>query len=368
MTNKIKLLTIILIIAAAVFTSCGAGISDRLTSAEVEAYEDYIMSSYFILRGDASLPESRAAWDYTAEILLPADGQTKTATSNNYPEKGQSTTVTISRDASWEAGVYKVVNFTTYPKRDSIISTTESYYIKDGGDGYLVKDIGGGFYSSDPICDLSGTVNSLARIEFKTIYADGTERDEVIIATKDPTGGSVSYADFDINSPLVFPVEGDTSTWGGGTLAADEWSPAADAGAVWSSMIAYNQTVAFDFLFWNFSSQIIGVRYYTENSAGLRTSVTYERVIGITTALAQYIDWSDKLFNGRNKDYIGTAEGTTYTETVIRTSIDANLKKTIKTSSQVYDEAGAGIVNFTANYAEDENGVVTSSGAPVAVY
>lgn len=370
MTNKLKILPILLIIAAALFTSCGAGVSDRLTDAEVEAYENYIMSSYFMLRGDSSIDESRAAWDYTETVLFPTSATPTSATSKNYPEKGQSTTVTISTDESYGTNVYKVVNVTTYPNHDAITSTTETYYVKDtNSDGTYDATV-------DQICTSAGTADPLAREMFKTVYDDGTERDETIIANRDSTSGSygtVHYAEFDIDGPLVFPNTEDPLTLGGGTFntGGTEWSPGTTTDlSAWSSMVAYDQTIEYDFLFWTFSNHVIGTRYYTEDGTA-NTSVTYERVIATITAnetFGDYTIWSSKLFKGRNKDYQDTAEGTVYTETVIRTRIEGNKWKQVKSSSQVYNEAGASVVTFNATYAEDENGVVTSSGAPVAVY
>jgi hypothetical protein len=376
MTNKQKILPVLLILAAAlIFSSCGEGITDRLSADEVEAYEDYALSSYFLLRGDSSIPASRATWDYTAEIQLPDDGGTTTATVDNYPEKGQSTTVTITRDASWDDKVYKVVNVTTYPKQDSITSTTESYYIlDDNNDGYLVQenDDDVGTYSSDPICDEDGTINPLYRESFVTVYDNGLERNETVIATLDSTDGDygeVKYADFDISGPLVFPETDDPDTWGDGTLDGDEWSPTPDTDATWSSMVAYNQEIEYKFRSWSYTYSIVGVRYYTENSEDLRTSVSYER--GIATLsndvdLSEYSGWENRLYKGRNR-ISDSEDETVYIETVIRTSAEGATNKKVKTKSFLYDQTGASVVTFAANY-EDEDGVVTSSGAPVATY
>ena len=360
-----------LIVTAVLATSCGEGSTDRLTAAEVAAYQNYIMSSYYMARGDEALPESRAAWDYTETITLPGDDETtEPVTSRNYPEKGQKTTVTITRDGSWAADVYKVVNVTEYPKQDSITSTTESYYIKDYPSGSP-----DGIYDAgvDPICKETGTLDPLERIEFTTVFDDKTKRKEIIESVY-PT---VSFDEFDIDGPLVFPVSNDSNTWGGGTFNedGDEWTPGstpAEVNTNWSSVVSYDQTMDESNYFWTKTTRIIGIRYYTEqDDSDIRTSVTYERTIETTSETEDLSDFAiliKKLFQGRNEDFANTTEGTTYTETVIRTRIEGNKKKKVNSESRVYDEGGQTIVTFIAKFAEDENGLVTSSGAPVVVY
>ena len=373
--KKIILIMLAATAAAAILTSCGEGTTSRLTAAEVEDYEEYIMSSYFIERGDAALPESRTAWDYTYELQYPAAGGTTTATSNNYPEKGQRTTVTITPVEAL-ADVYKVVNLTTYDRRNSIDHTTESYYVKDtNSDGYLTKAIGDGTYATDPICDADGNENSLYRSEFTTVFDDGTERNETIYANSNADGGSVSYAMFDIDDPLVFPNPDESSTLGGGQFNGDntEWSPGTGA-ADWSSMVTYDQSIKYDLWIWTYTKHMIGVRYYTEQTVStkkVKTSVAYERTIATladSTDVGVYGEWFQRFFSVRNTSDTGSADNTTYTETVIRKRIEGSKKTQINSQSNVYDQTGASIVTFTANYETDDDGVVLSSGAPVAAY
>ncbi|MDC7226531.1 MAG: hypothetical protein PQJ61_07180 [Spirochaetales bacterium] len=370
MTNKVKLLPILILLTAFVFlSSCGDGTTDRLTAEEEEAYEKYIMSSYFMLRGDEEIAESRAAWDYTTEVLLPTDSTPVEAISRNYPEKGQSTTVKITKTDTDH--VYKVVNVTTYPRRDSITSTTESYYsYDDEQDGYLVKDNGDGTFNTDPICTADGTINELARIEFTTLYDNGTERNETIEAVGGEAG-TICYETFDLNDSLAFPDPDDDTTWGGGTFSNGEWSPGEleTSDYRWSSMVTYNQSLEYDLWLWTYYQQILGVRYYTEEEIDgdtVRTSVTYERTVATTTDnedLGDYLDWLIKFFSKKNSEETD-ADNTTYTETVIRTKIVGDKKKQIKTKSVVYDQAGQSVVNFTASYDSDDE----DSGEPVAIY
>ncbi len=349
MTNRYKtsLLAIFLVITALLFASCGEGTTGRLSTDEVKTIEDYLLSSYFMLRGDAELADSRAAWDYTKEVLLPAtDGATTTSKSNNYPEKGQNTNVTITgKDVG--NNIYTVVNVTTYPRQDAIVSTTESYYIKDNGDGYL--------NNHDSICEADGTINTNYRIAFETEYADGSIRYEKVAAnTLD--GSNLQYAPFDINGDLVFP-------------SGTTYTPPADTDANYSSMVNYVQEYGDPLNFYSDYTIIVGTRYYTEHgdlTKPTKTSLAYERTF-TREAAVQNLDTkisalTDYLFSGA--DFVIKAS-----ETVIRYEIRPNGKKTVKTKTQLLDEiTGGSIVTFTANYETDDSGTVISSGAPVAVY
>ncbi len=350
MTNRYKtsLLAIFLVITALLFASCGEGTTGRLSTDEVETIEDYLMSSYFILRGDTALPDSRSAWDYTKEVLLPTTADaTTTAKSNNYPEKGQNTNVTITAEDLGNL-VFKVVNVTTYPRQDAIINTTESYYIKDDGDGYLD--------SGDNICIADGTTNSNYRIKFETEYADGSIRYEKVAANTFDGSTNVQYAAFDINGDLVFP-------------SGITYTPPSDTDANYSSMVNYVQVYGDPLNFYSDYTIIVGTRYYTEHGDAAKptkTSVAYERTFTREVAVQNPKDkisaFSLNLFSG--VDFVMKAS-----ETVIRYEIRPNGKKTVKTKTQLLDEiTGGSIVTFTANYETDDSGTVISSGAPVAVY
>ncbi|MBI9106258.1 MAG: hypothetical protein JEZ04_05885 [Spirochaetales bacterium] len=352
--NILKSTILILIISAVlVFSGCGAASSNLLTVAEKEAFEDYVMSSYFILRGDDALAVSRTAWDYTVEVILPTDIATPTtATSVNYPEKGQKTVVTITKTAT--LNVFKVSNLTTYPNRDSINNSLEVYYILNDGD--TTYDTG------DEICTSDGTVDPLARESFVTTFADGTTREEKINAVLG-TGITTGYAEFDINGDLTFP-----------TPDADGiWTPPEGA-AEWSSMVIYEQVEGNTYSLWSSYKNIMGVRYYTEQGSGsslVRTAVTYERMItrdaDTLSAMDNLTAFIGRLFSsdpGSNTVYTGE----TLTETVIRTRLSGNKKKQMETNSTVFDTGGSAIINFTASYETADDGTVISTGAPVAVY
>ena len=370
MTNKIKFLPILVIITLVLLSSCGAGTTDRLTIADTEAFEDYILSSYFMQRGDDIIPESRAAWDYTKPVTLPAEGETSSSVTKNYPESGQTTTVTISKEASMPANVYKVENITTYPSRDALHHTTESYYILDYPDG----SPDGIYTSDDPICESDGDVNPLSRESFVTVYDNGLERSEKIVATKSSSAGpegAVNYADFDINDTLRFPDPDDSTTHGGGNFNVEgtEWSPGANPAAVWSSMVSYDQEVNYNYNKWTYTYHIIGIRYYTENSDDLRTSVTYQRGIATSSAsesFSNHSNWRARLYSIRNSKK-EDASKTTYIETVIRTQLTGSENKKVKMKSYTYGEDSASIVTFTADYEEDK-GEIVKPGRPVAAY
>lgn len=349
MTNKYRFLPVLLILTAAlIFTACGTGTNSLMTVAEEEAYKNYVLSSYFMLRGDVKLADSRTAWDYTETVTLPDAGETSTATSNNYPEKGQKTTVTISTTS--EANVYFVSNITTYPNRDSISTTEENYYIKDDGSGK--------YDTADLICEADGTVNAFYRETFRTTFDDGTTREEQIDALYGDADNPISYAEFAIDGDLTFPEANNDD---------DTWSPT-EGDADWSSMVSYEQTEGNAYSLWNTYKNIMGVRYYTEQG-DVRTSVTYERMITRDTdALStrdNLVAFLRRVFS-RDPDSNTVYPGETLTETVIRKKISGNKKTQIETSSTVFDSNGGSVVTFTASYETADDGTVISDGVPVA--
>ena len=349
--------------AVLLISSCGEGTYNSLTVSEIKSVEDYVMSSYFLLRGDASLADSRTAWPaHTLPLSFPAAGSTKTSTKQNFPEKGQRTTVTITPTGT--ADVYKVVNVTTYPNREEVIeSTTESYYVKDITTPGVDLNPDEIYDENDLLWDVDSDAQDFnARIKYETAYMDGTVRYEDVYATT--TEDSILYAAFDINGSLSFPEPDGNGTW----------APADDPSALYSSMVTYQQQEGSIFDFWSDYKIIIGTRYYTEHGDSAKptkTSVTYERIIERSTedsTLEERIDgFFERLFSGDPTS--GVYAGETLTETVIRYEILPNNKKTVMTESEIFDSNnGASIVTFTAHYEEDENGVITYSGEPVAVY
>ena len=373
MTDKIKIIPLLIIVAAVLLiSSCGEGFTDRLTVDETKSLENYVMSSYFILRGDEALAESRAAWPaHTVELTFPSAGSTTIRTKNNYPEKGQRTTVTITPHASI-ADVYLVENRTTYPRREEVIDyTVESYYVKDAtpGDtagGVITPD--GTFDAADFLWDITDDEADFnKRIKFETSYLDGTTRYETVESNTTQAeidGGDLKYSVFDINGSLDFPAPNGSGTW----------APSTDATANYSSMVTYQQEEGSALDFWSDYKIIIGTRYYTEHgdiNRPTKTSVSYERVISrktedsdLSTKISAFFE---RLFSGGSDSTIYPGE--TLAETVIRYEIQPNGKKKVNTETQVFDtNDGTSIVTFTAAYEEDENGIVTKTGTPVAVY
>ena len=357
--KKIKHAVLFTLVAVSIIlTSCGAGTTGRLTAAEEEAFKDYVMSSYFMLRGDEALAESRAAWPaHVTELSFPEPGLITTSTKQNYPEKGQRTTVSIVPTSV--TNLYFVTNETTYPKReDSIVKTTESYYVKD------VAPIGT-YDSADLLWNTdSNSQDFNKRIQFETEYSNGTVRYEKVEANT--VEDSIQYAAFDIDGDLTFPAANNPD----GT-----WSPATDANALYSSMVSYIQEEGSALNVWSDYKLIIGTRYYTEHGSNPskpdKTSVSYEKVIerkeaelSVSDKISIYIM---RLFNDAPADMIYPGE--TLSETVIRYEILSNNQKTVNTQSTLYDYAdGTSVVTFTANYVEAEDGSVTSAGEPVATY
>jgi len=345
MTNKIKFLPILLIILSIIaLSSCGEGFSNRLSDADV----DYLMSSYFILRGDESIPESRAAWNALKTPLeFPFGGETSVTSSPaaNYPEKGQKTTATI--ETTDETGIYLVTNTTKYPRREKIISgTTESYHVKD-------EDVIGTFNSDDPLWNkTAGATDFNSRIAFQTEYQNGTIRYEMVEETT--TEDLTEYAAIDIDGSLIYPETDST--------------PASGA-ANYSSMVRYIQEEGSDFSFWPENKIVIGARYYTEHGSNptrpTRTSIAYEKIIKTDSAVTniedKISDYSARLFTDQSTDV-------TLAETVIRYEIQENGKKAVKTKTVIYDESGNIIATLDADYLEDEEGILESAGEAYVSY
>ncbi len=342
----------ILIIAAVIITSGCNGTTDRITVEQA----DYLLSSYYMLRGDDEIAESRAAWPaYTDSITLPTDSTPATGRKNNYPEKGQKTDVTIEK--TLVTNVYKVSSVTTYPKKDSISSTTEVYFILDA-------DEDGVYTSADYICDSAGTRNDNLRSTFQTEYDNGTIRYEEIIATT-ADGLSSNYAEFDINGELSFPTPDSDGNW----APADDGTGT----ATWSSMVSYIQEEESGFWIWTNYRLITGTRYYTEITSGsdiTKTSVSYEKCIERDSSNQSTSDniivFLKRLFNDNTTDL--DYAGATLSETVIRYEILPTGKKTVNSNTLVKDQDSSTIVTFTAAYEEEADGSITSAGTPVAAY
>ena len=356
MNKKVLLKTVpALIVFAVLLASCGTGTTSRLTVAEENAIKDYVMSSYFMLRGDDAITESsKAAWPaHTDEIDFPAAGQSITKKKSNYPERGQKTVVTITTTGT--TNIYFVENVTSYPKRkSSIVKTTESYYVKD-------SNTDGRYTDADQIWDTQkDEANFNKRETFETEYNNGYIRKETV--EKTTTQDNIKFAAFDINGDLSFPAPNSNGIY----------IPPTDANANYSSMVSYIQEEGNTYSFWSDYKLIVGTRYYTEHGSGSnveKTSVSYEKVIERKSSFLNFFNFLGallkKLFNDDYDELSGA--GVKLSETVIRYKIDTNGRKTIKTDTKVFDKADQStVVKFKADYEEAADGSVSKSGEPVS--
>ncbi len=366
MTKKKIIFSILLIIIAVVFTSCGAGTTDRLTAEEIEDYENYIISSYFMLRGDQELPQSRAAWDYNTEVNFPTVTEYTTKTKNNYPESGQYTTVKLEKTSN--ADVYKVTNATYYPGSNGIHKTIESYYVKDRSADPNVPD---GIFkqAEDIICKFDGTPDPKSRIEYRTVYSDKSERIGII----QKVFPNVKYAEFDINGTLEYPDSNDQSTWGGGSFNDEGvWIPGPSIdgdNTQWSSMTSYDHITTKKIKRKIYTKHLFGARYYTEQGslAGgdlVRTSVSYERTIVTTSQSGSQNGGHQLLYYDKDSDELSGI----YAQTVIRTRIENNGSKIVKMDSVLFDNKGSKKINIKAEFEKDADGSIIKEGKPKVYY
>jgi hypothetical protein len=178
-----------------------------------------------------------------------------------YPEPGLSTSFTVNLyDAANH--VYDVVVTTTYPATEVMSSYVEEYYIRDiglNGSGFFDTATPDGVWTvDDPVVKWTGSAwqqDQMARVRQRLTFTDGTTRDEQIITQTDFSKPSPSpkFAAFDVNGSLDY-----------GQL----FVPAADSGAMFSSVVMYSVTPSKTSSFWFWqgaqNQSILGIRYYTE--------------------------------------------------------------------------------------------------------
>lgn len=333
---------LVLVIAAA---GCDPSPS-LLTLQEKATLESYTLATYYMQTDMESLDDSTSRATVPVHSLsqppaFPVSGQTTEGFQNNYPERGQRTDWLI--EPTGTGSVYKVTATTTYPKKDELFDYTEEiYYVED-------TDSDGDYTTADRLVRPDGTVDSVYREGFKTVFDDGSERYEQVIATfshsdsdydgqKDGNSG-IAYNTFDYDSfDLSFP--GDAN-----------WSPPADdiGDIVWSSKVGYTQRFTERVLFLEQESKVItGLRFYTEEDATpldpnddkvLKSAVSFERMIervpdsgGSGGTLS---DFFDILFGTGGTLDEGDTENTILTETVTVYEIQSNGRKRVKSRAVV---------------------------------
>ena len=333
-SNSILFLLVIVILAAVLGVSCRPADYSEVTDGDIYDLKGYVLSSYYMLGGNAESGLSRATvpvWNMDQAVSF-SDGS---GTLTDYPETGQNSTWSAEAEGS---DIYKITVTTDYTNNDAIDNTVEVYYVKDvtPGDSLEDADIAdstadGEWTSADPVVDpADGTVDNLYRDTFETTFTDGSVRYEEIVATS--SGDSpVHYAAFSFDDFTDVP---DTA-----------FTPVTDAAAQYSSRVDYQQEIYKKFAFWNvLYKRIIGTRYYTEfNTADgiVSTSISFERVIERNTqeekgrgSIIQAL--KDALYEPDTLDI----EDATLAENIIWYEIDAADNKEIKVKSYVVNDFG----------------------------
>ena len=319
---------------AAIFTGCRPTSVDLLSDEDIQGLKDYVVSSYYILKGDEDLSESRAT--------IPVhniENQTFTSGSRTYyPEVGQTTTWEVENRGD---NLYRITAVTQYASNDAVDYTEEIYYVKDiEPDGIWTID--------DPTVDSSGNSDYLYREKFITVFKDGSIRYEKII-NNSLADETQKYAAFEWSNVQKFP-ESEAAFL---TLFED---------AFYSSKVSYQQDVYKRFAFWNvLNKQVIGTRYYTETGDDgqypYRTSVSYERTIERKSrSRGGFVrDLMEALYEPDTLDI----DNATLAETVIWYEIDTDGTPKIKQKSKIVNDFSDDPFYLTA-----EGGEVTVSSTP----
>jgi hypothetical protein len=273
-----KLIYLIPVISMFALAACNLNPPNTVSSSDIATFQRIFMSSYIAERGghpggakaltpflDASPGGAARATLNVALVTLTNNGFLTLAPSTfpNYPEPGQSTSFVVTLSDATNH-VYDVTATTTYPATDSRQNYVEEYFVRDIGLNSAIppyNDVNtpdGKWTVDDPIVKSSGgnwVQDQKARVKMILTFTDGTTRSETIVTQTDSYSSQTppKFAAFDVAGSLDF-----------GQL----FIPAADANAVFSSVVIYNVTPSTNpnFWFWQGSENqtILGIRYYTE--------------------------------------------------------------------------------------------------------
>lgn len=310
--------------------SCRPATVDQITEEDVQGLRDYVLSSYYMLKGDENLSAGLSAGRATVPVHTDPQTSFSGGTKADYPEIGQTTTWTGEAQGS---NVYKITVVTTYENNGAIDYTEEIYYVKDAADPDTAAL--GTWGTEDPVVQPDGEVNNIYREKFITVFKDGSVRYEEIETNTTHAqalgdGDSVKYAAFEAPSDAEIP-------------ASESEVITSDTDAWYSSKVNYQQEVFKKFAFWNVLNKVIvGTRYYTETGADsanpVRTSISFERTIE-----------RDKKGQGgflqelRNALYTPDTidiDSATLAQTVIWYKIDTEGTKTIVQKTKVVNDFG----------------------------
>lgn len=318
------------------FLGCRPAGYEDVSEEDLQGLRDYVVSSYYILKGNENLSAGLSAGRATVPVHTDPLTSFRSGTKTDYPEIGQTTTWTVEDRGN---NVYKITAVTTYDTNDAIEYTEEIYYVKDELDTQdtadTSDDVLGTWGTEDPVVAPDGSVDNLHRDKFITVFKDGSIRYEEIdtntthaqaVGADDP----VKYAAFEEPADAEIPASEDDVL----TTYED---------AFYSSKVSYQQEVFKRFAFWNVLNKvIIGTRYYTETGDDytnpVRTSISYERTVerssrglgGIIKLL------KEGLYDPSSLDI----DDATLAETVIWYKIDTDGDKSIVQKTRVVNDFG----------------------------
>lgn len=265
-----KYITTVLIGCIVLLGSCSFGVNPDTEGpgADVLSFDEAINFTYAGLLAADNAEELAASTIGASATITPdmdydlSSGSATIPAIENYPNVGLQTSAGVTETAlTPDTGynyVYRIEAVTTAMggfENVYLEAQVEETYLVQSADQVLNMNT-----SLDPIYDGGvwgrGT-GSGYRERFLATYTDGSSRNHSIQDIRQAPNG---YASFDINGSLDFS-----------DLAVEDFAPATDAAANYSSQVWYyhrlNQT--FNYWFWNeeISNPVIsGTRYYTEYS------------------------------------------------------------------------------------------------------
>lgn len=339
--RKIYTILIVTLLAGTLFfglASCRPATVDQVTEEDVQGLRDYVLSSYYMMKGDANLSAGLSAGRATVPVHTDPQPSFSGGTKKDYPELGQVTTWTVDDQGS---NVYKVTAVTDYANNGAIDYTEEIYYVKDvpadtqNTPGDASDDVLGTWGTEDPVVQPDGEVNNIYREKFITVFKDGSVRYEEIETNTSHAQASgaedpVKYAAFEAPADVKIP-------------ASEAEAVTTDTDALYSSKVNYQQEVFKKFAIWNVLNKVVvGTRYYTEHGSDpanpVQTSVSYERTIEREKkGLGGLIKFLRAALYDPSTLEIDNA---TLAETVIWYKIDTDGTKTIVQKTKVVNDFG----------------------------
>lgn len=283
-----------------------------------------------------------AGTSLTTKATINRTGETTGFTSGgpiqNYPEPGQSTSWTVTPMGN---NIYKIKVTTTYPTSSPAQETVEEYLVKDYTSSPYNTSTGDGVWNQDdPIVNESGTVDKLYRIQFYTLFRDGSVRYEKILMASWPSETWPStwpntklFKTFNIDGSLDYPPV---------------YEPEEGSGiARYSSVVLYThvRTKTLSYWFWEGTQaqNTVGIRYYTEQE-NVNGAAVYSTTLVFEKTLNTYLTLGGSLADSLTDLYVGGSNDA-LAKTVIRQEVkfdtsNVAFDKKTKSKVTVYDVTG----------------------------